>query len=125
MKKVLKSLKQLEVRGPVQIDMVRAILPKLQFPIHSHKGGYLSCIEISQLLFGASLEGSEFTQRLEYCTKSTIKEINGEPKSMCSRFVTNSGPATASNGYAVRGLEVTVNRYGVLNSTRSTRKVSL
>ena len=125
MKKVLKSLKQLEIRGSVQIDMVRAILPKFQFPIHSHEGGYLSCIEISQLLFGASFEGSEFTQRLECCTKGTIKEINGEPKSICSRFDTNSGPATASNGYAVRGLGVTANRYGVLNSTRSTLKVSL
>ena len=117
MQKVLEALMQLLVRGSVQLDMVRAIQPKFQFPSHSHEGGYLSCIEIFQHLFRAGFEGSEYTQVLESCTKSTIKEMNGKPKSKGSRINTNSGPATASNGHAVRGLGVTVHGYGVRNCT--------
>lgn len=125
MKKVIEVLKQLGTRRSVQLDKVRAILPKFQFPSHSHEGGYLSCIEIFQHFFRASFEGSGITQKLGSCTKSTIKETNGKPKSKGSRTNTNSGPATASNGHAVRGLGVTVNRYVVLNGTRSTSKTSL
>lgn len=125
MKKVLETAKQLGAIRSVQLDTVRAILPKFQFPSHSHEGGYLSCIEIFQHLFRASFEGSGFTQKLESCKKSTTKGMNGKPKSKCSRINTNSGPATASNGHAVRGLGVAVNRYGVHNGTRSTLKMSL
>jgi nicotine oxidoreductase len=125
MKKVFESSKQLGARRSVQLDMVRAILHKFQFPFHSQEGGYLSCIELSQHIFRASFEGSGFTHKLESCTKSTIKGMNGKPKSKGSRINTNSGPATATNGHAVRGLEVAVNRYGVRNSTRSTLKMSL
>nr|AYE93406.1 hypothetical protein C0993_000042 [Termitomyces sp.] len=125
MKKVLEVAKHLAAWGSVQLDMVRAILPKFQFPSHSHKGEYLRCIEIFQHFLGAGFEGSENTQKLESCTKRTIKEMSEKPKSKCSRNFTNSGPAKASNGYAVRGLGVAVNRYGVHNSTRSTLKMSL
>jgi group II intron reverse transcriptase/maturase len=125
MKKVFETAKQIGARRSVQLDMVRAILHKFQFPFHSHEGGYLSCIELFQHIFRASFEGSGFTHKLESCTKSTIKGMNGKPKSKGSRINTNSGPATASNGHAVRGLEVAVNRYGVHNSTRSTLKMSL
>jgi nicotine oxidoreductase len=125
MKKVFETAKQLGARRSVQLDKVRAILPKFQFPSHSHEGGYLSCIEILQHLFRASFEGSGFTQKLGSCTKSASKEMNGKPKSKGSRTNTNSGPATASNGHAVRGLGVAVHGYGVRNCTRSTPKVSL
>jgi len=125
MKKVFETAKQLGARRSVQLDMVRAILPKFQFPSHSHEGGYRSCIEIFQHLFRASFEGFGFTQKLESCKKSTTKGMNGKPKSKGSRINTNSGPATASNGNAFRGLGVAVNRYGVRNSTRSTLKMSL
>ena len=125
MKKVTKIAEQPVILGSVQLDKVRAILPKFQFPSHSHEGGYLSCIEIFQHLFRAGFEGSEYTQVLESCTKSTIKEMSGKPKSKGSRNNTNSGPATASNGHAVRGLGVAVNRYGVRNGTISTSLMSL
>ena len=125
MKKVPEIEKHLAIWGSDQLDMVRAILPKFQFPFHSHEGGYLSCIEIFQLLFRAGFEGFGFTQKLESCTKSTIKEMSEKPKSKGSRISTNSGPATASNGQAVRGLGVAVNRYWVRNGTRSTLKMSL
>lgn len=125
MQKVLEDAKQLAARGSVQIDMVRAILPKFQFSFHPRKGGYLSCTEIFQSIFGAGFKGSEFTHRLKSCTKGTIKKISGKPKSIGSRIQTNSGPAKASNSYAVRGLGVAVSRYGVLNGTRSTLTPSL
>ncbi|KAL0953080.1 hypothetical protein HGRIS_005418 [Hohenbuehelia grisea] len=125
MKKVLEAAKHLVAKGSVQLDMVRAILPKFQFPFHSHEGGYLRCIEIYQLLLRAGFEGSEYTQRLENCTKGTSKEMNEKPKSKGSRININSGPAKASKGYAVRGLGVAVGRYGVPNSTRSTLLMSL
>jgi hypothetical protein len=125
MKKVLKNAKHLAKWGSVKLDMVRAKLPKFQFPSHSYEGGYLRCIEIFQFLFKAGFEGFGCTQKLESCTKSTIKEMSEKPKSKCSRINTNSGPATASNGHAVRGLGVAVNRYGVRNGTRSTLKMSL
>lgn len=125
MKKVFETAKQLGARRSVQLDMVRAILPKFQFPSHSQEGGYFSCIEIFQHFFGANFEGSGITQKLGSCAKSTIKEMNEKPKSKGSRINTNSGPATASIGHAVRGLGVAVNKYGVLNGTRSTLKMSL
>nr|YP_009517244.1 hypothetical protein DXG02_000007 [Myochromella boudieri]AYE93129.1 hypothetical protein DXG02_000007 [Myochromella boudieri] len=126
MKKVPEIAKHLAMWGSVQLDMVRAILPKFQFPSHSHEGGYLRCIEIFQLLLRAGFEGFGFTQKLESCTKSTIKEMSEKPKSKGSRINTNSGPATVSNGQAVRWLGVAVhNRYGVRNGTRSTLKKSL
>lgn len=125
MQKVPKVAKQLAIRGSVQLDMVRATLHKFQFPFHPREGGYLNCIEIYQSIFRAGLEGSESTHRLESFTKSIIKEMSGKPKSKCSRTHVNSGPANASNSYAVRGLGVAVKRYGVLNSTRSTLKTSL
>ena len=125
MQKVLKIMKQLMLRGSVQLDMVRAILPKFQFSFHPREGGYLSCTEIFQSIFGAGFEGSEFTHRLKSCTKGTIKKISGKPKSIGSRIQTNSGHAKARYSYAVRGLVLAVLGYGVLNSTRSTLKTSL
>jgi hypothetical protein len=125
MKKVLEIVKQLAIRESVQINMVRAILPKFQFSFHPHKGEYLNCIEIFQSKFRAGFEGSEYTHRLRSFTKSIIKKMSGKPKSISSRSYANSGPAKARNSYAVRGLGVTVNRYVVLNSTRSTFTTSL
>ena len=125
MQKVFNNVKQITFRRSVQVDMVRATLLKFQFSFHPREGGYLSCTEIFQSIFGAGFEGPEFTHRLESCTKSTIKKVSGKPKSICSRNQTNSGPAKASNSYAVRGLELAVSRYGVLNGTRSTVKTSL
>lgn len=125
MQKVLENAKQLANRGSVQIDMVRAILPKFQFSFHPREGGYLSCTEIFQSIFGAGFEGSEFTHRLKSCTKGTIKKISGKPKSIGSRIQTNSGNAKARYSYAVRGLGLAVLGYGVLNSTRSTLTTSL
>nr|YP_009517185.1 hypothetical protein C0991_000013 [Blastosporella zonata]AYE93076.1 hypothetical protein C0991_000013 [Blastosporella zonata] len=125
MKKVLEAVKHLVARVSVQIDMVRATLPEFQFPFHSHEGGYLRCIEIFQLSLRAGFKGSEITQKLGSCAKSTIKEMSEKPKSMSSRIHTNTGPAKAGLGYAVRGLGLAVNRYGVLIGTRSTSKMSL
>ena len=125
MQKVFENAKQLVARRSVQIDMVRARLPKFQFSFHPRKGGYLSCTEIFQSIFGASFEGYEFTHRMKSCTKGTIKKISGKPKSIGSRIQTNSGSAKASNCYADRGLGVAVSRYGVLNCTRSTVITSL
>ena len=119
MQKVLKIMKQLMLRGSVQLDMVRAILPEFQFSSHPREGGYLSCKEIFQSIFRAGFEGSEFTHRLGSYTKSVIKKISGKPKSKCSRTRTNSGPAKVCNDYAVRGLGVAANRYVVLNGTKS------
>jgi retron-type reverse transcriptase len=125
MQKVLKVAKQLAIRVSVQLDMVRAKLPKFQFSFHPREGGYLNCTEIFQSIFRAGFEGSEFTHRLGSFTKSRIKKISGKPKSKGSRIHVNSGPAKASNSYAVRGLGVAVKRYGVLNGTRSTINPSL
>ena len=125
MQKVFEDAKQLAARRSVQIDMVRATLPKFQFSFHPREGGYLSGTEIFQSIFGVGFKDSEFTHRLKSCTKGTIKKISGKPKSIGSRILTNSGPAKASNCYAVRGLGVAVSRYGVLNGTRSTLITSL
>lgn|GEM_PF-1936092 len=126
MQKVFENANQLAFRRSVQLDKVRAKLPKFQFSFHPHKGGYLSCKEIIQSIFRVGFKDSEFTHSLGSCTKSTIKKMNGKPKSKCSRSHINSGPAKASNSYAVRGLGVAVDyRYGVLNGTRSTLTTSL
>ena len=125
MQKVLKIMKQLMLRGSVQLDMVRAILPKFQFSFHPREGGYLSCKEIFQSIFRAGFEGSGFTHRLGSYTKSAIKKISGKPTSKGSRVRTNSGPAKVGNGYAVRGLGVVANRYVVLNGTRSALTATL
>lgn len=125
MQKVLKVTKQLVTRGSVQIDTVRAILPKFQFSFHPRKGGYLSCTEIFQSIFRAGFEGSEFAHRLGSCTKSVIKKMSGRPTSICLRSRTNPGPAKASNCYADRRLGVAVNRYVVLNGTRSALSATL
>lgn len=125
MQKVLKLAKQLAIRRSVQLDMVRAILHKFQFSFHPRKGGYLNCTEIFQSIFRVGFKGSEFTHRLGSYTKSIIKKMSGKPKSKGSRIHANSGPAKASNSYAVRGLGVAASRYGVLNGTRSTLIPSL
>ncbi len=118
MQKVFKFAKQIANKGSVQLDMVRAKLPKFQFSFHPHKGGYLICIEIFQSIFRVGFKDTKITHRLKSYTKSIIKKINGKPKSKSSRIHANSGPAKVGNGYAVRGLGITVNRYVVLNRTR-------
>ena len=125
MKKVLKDMKQLMSIKLVQLDMVRAKLPKFQFSFHSHKCVYLSCKEIYLSIFIAIFKGFKFTHRLKSCTNSIIKGIKRKPKSKCSRNQINSGQAKVSDNYAARGLGVTVFRYVVLNSTRSTLTMSL
>ena len=125
MQKVLIIMKQLMMRGSVQLDMVRATLPKFQFSFHPREGGYLSCKEIFQSISRAGFEGSGFTHRLGSYTKSAIKKISGKPKSKGSRFRTNSGTAKVGNGYAVRGLEVAAYKYVVLNGTRSALTTTL
>lgn len=125
LKKVLLSMKQIVQIGSVQLDMVRAILPEFQFSFHPRKGGYLSCAEILQSIFRAGFEGSGFTHRLWSFTNCVIKKMSGKPTSISSRFHINSGSAKARNSYAVRGLGVAANRYGVLNSTRSAPTATL
>ena len=116
---------QLLVRGSVQLDMVRAILPEFQFSFHPREGGYLSCIEIFQSIFRAGFEGLEFTHRLGSYTKSVIKKISRKPTSKCSCYRTNSGIATVSNYYANRGNVITANRYVLLNGNRSALTTTL
>nr|AYE93247.1 hypothetical protein C0995_000106 [Termitomyces sp.] len=125
MQKVLKIVKQLTIKGSVQLDMIRAILPEFQFSFHPHKGGYLHCIEIFQTIFRFGFEESDYTHRLGSYTKSIIKRMSGKSKSKRSRTIANSGPAKVRNNYAVRGLGVAAYKYGVPNSTRSMFKTSL
>lgn len=123
-------MKQIMTKGSVEVDKVRAKLPKLQFPFHSHEGGYLSCIEVYLSRFLVGFEDLEYTAGKESCINNTIKEMKREPKSTRSHTKVTSGPAKVSNRYAVRGLGVAVKPglrlsklgfgYGVLNSTRST-----
>lgn len=123
--KAIEAAKQLGVWWSVQLDMVRAKLPEFQFPIHSHEGGYLNCIEILRLLFKESFEVLGFTQKSKCYIKNIIKEMSGKPKSKRSRFSINSGPAKVGNSQAVRGDGVAVYRYGVMKITRSTAMLSL
>lgn len=125
MQKVPKIVKQLAIKGSVQLDMIRATLPEFQFSFHPHKGGYLHCTEIFQPIFRLGFEESEYTHRLGSFTKSIIKRMSGKSKSKRSRTIANSGPAKVRNNYAVRGLGVAAYRYGVPNSTRSMFNTSL
>jgi nicotine oxidoreductase len=118
--KVLVVLKQIGTIWSVQLDMVRATLPKFQFPFHPHVGVYLICAEIYQSRFKAAFEGFKYALRLGSFTKGKIKEMSGEPKSKRSRSVANSGSAKASNSYADRGLGVAVKWFGTPNGVRST-----
>lgn len=118
--KVLTVEKQLSTERSVQVDMVRAKLPELQLLWHSREGEYLNCIEMILSRFIAGFEGNKFTPWKASFTKSIIKEVKREPKSTSSITSTTAGFAKGDKTYANRGLVLAVNKYGVLNGTRST-----
>jgi group II intron reverse transcriptase/maturase len=118
--KVLTAKKQLLANWSVQVDKVRAKLPELQLLWHSRVGGYLNCVEIYLSRFAEGFEGSKYTPRKASLTKSLIKEVKREPKSMGSSTNATSGFAKGGNAYANRGLVLAVNQFGVFNDNRRT-----
>lgn len=91
--------------GSAKVDMVRAILPKVQSPVLSNKGGGHFCWNGSLYHYIAStLEGCGIGIMVMRYAKSIIKVLSVQPKSTHSFYRERTTVSTkGSNSYVAGG----------------------
>lgn len=111
LEKVQTAIKQLiGMSGSVKVDMVRAILPKVQSPVLSNEGGGQLCWNGSFYQYITStLEGCDKGILIIRCVKNVTKVMSVQPKStnsFCGERTTVS--TKGSNSYVGGGPELAV-----------------
>lgn len=106
LEKVQTIAKQLAImQGSVKLDMVRAILPEVQSPVFSKKGGELDCDGFFHRYTTSIYLGSCNGIMMMRCAKSIIKVMSVQPKFKYSFYEERTTVSTkGSNSYVAGGL---------------------
>nr|YP_537105.1 probable maturase [Paracoccidioides brasiliensis]AAY30337.1 probable maturase [Paracoccidioides brasiliensis] len=84
LEKVEFTVKQIAGRiGSVKVNMVRAILPKVQKPVLSNKGGGFFCIKSSNQYVKSTFKGLYIGLLILQCVNNIFKVLNVQPKFTC------------------------------------------